>query len=117
MKALAYNTKLLGNSDKLVTALTTSTKEFTKQAIKTSATNKKSVPLEKIASGATLAVAGCGDNALPKADMEKVLKGNANEIIGQLSVGVDADGKCSSPLPTRTSLSLSLSRLYRGPHP
>ena len=117
MKALAYNTKLLGNSDKLVTALTTSTKEFTKQAIKTSATNKKSVPLEKIASGATLAVAGCGDNALPKADMEKVLKGNANEIIGQLSVGVDADGKCSSPLPTRTSLSLSLSPLYRGPHP
>lgn len=108
MKALAYNTKLLGNSDKLVTALTTSTKEFTKQAIKTSATNKKSVPLEKIASGATLAVAGCGDNALPKADMEKVLKGNANEIIGQLSVGVDADGKCSFPLPTRTSLSLSL---------
>ena len=107
MKALAYNTKLLGNSDKLVTALTTSTKEFTKQAIKTSATNKKSVPLEKIASGATLAVAGCGDNALPKADMEKVLKGNANEIIGQLSVGVDADGKCSFPLPTRTSLSLS----------
>jgi hypothetical protein len=107
MKALAYNTKLLGNSDKLVTALTTSTKEFTKQAIKTSATNKKSVPLEKIASGATLAVAGCGDNALPKADMEQVLKGNANEIIGQLSVGVDADGKCSFPLPTRTSLSLS----------